>query len=341
MFSPLLPGIRMPATGAALWDAVLVPLALESESLRSTLAGMGITPNGFAQIIGRPGPADLTSRLVRWSGRDSSDPFEPASAPGPVARLRPATTENLELGFRGTAGGRFAYSLDLHATRVSDLVGPLEVATPTLYLDGSSVDAFLLRRMTAVGIPAGVADRIAESIAGTAASVPLGTLAPDQREGPDVVLAYRNLGEVRFWGADVGTRWQLTRRVSVLGSFTYLSRDCFDLDADGTCGTAGDVTLNAPTVGGSGTLRWRDPAFGFTLDGRVRHAEGFPVVASAYQGAVASHTLLDVSGRVALPWAPGAALGVTVTNLLDAAHADFVGAPRIGRLAVMTLQYAF
>jgi iron complex outermembrane receptor protein len=336
-----MPGVRMPATGAALWDAVLVPLALQSETLRSTLAGMGITPNGFAQIIGRPGPADLTSRLVRWTGKDLSDPFEPASAPGAVSRLKPATTESLEFGFRGSAGGRFAYSLDLHATRVSDLVGPLEVATPTLYLDGPSVDAFLLRRMIAVGIPAGVADRMAENIAATTASVPLGTLAPDQREGTDVVFAYRNLGEVRLWGADLGVRWHVTSMVSVLGSFTYLSKDCFDLDTDGICGTAGDVTLNAPDMAGMATVRFRDPRRGVTMDGRVRHAKGFPVVASGYRGEVPAHTLLDLGGRVSLPWAPGVALSMTVTNVLDASHRDFVGSPEIGRLALITLQYAF
>lgn len=341
MFSPFLPGVRLPATGATLWDAVLVPLALESESVRSTLAGMGISPNGFAQIIGRPGPTDLGSRLVRWTGDGSARSFEPAPVPGSVARLRPAITESVEAGFRGASGSRLSWAVDLYAARVTDLVGPLGVATPTLYLDGASVDAFLLRRMIAVGIPPGVADGIAASVAATAASVPLGTLAPDQREGSDVVLAYRNLGAVRYWGADLGARWQVATRLSVVGSLTFLSEECFELDGDAGCGTAGDVTLNAPTLAGSATVRWRDPATGVTLDGRVRHAGDFPVSAGGYRGDVAAHTLLDVSGRFLLPWAPGASISVTVTNVLDAAHRDFVSAPAIGRLALMSLRYAF
>ena len=341
MFSPFLPGIRMPATGAALWDAVLVPLALESEELRATLAVMGISPNAFAQIIGRPGPSDLNSRLVNWIGGDPDAAFEPASPPSTVARLRPATTESLELGLRGTAGSRLSYSADLYATRVSDLVGPPEVATPTLYLESSSVDAFLLRRMLAVGIPPGVADRIAQDLAAAAVEIPLGTLAPDQRENADVVLAYRNLGAVTFWGADLGARVEVTPQVSLLGSLSYLSQDCFDLDADGACGTAGDVTLNAPTLGAGATLRWSEPVLGITLEGRVRHAGGYPVSTGPYRGTVDPHTLLDVSGRFLVRWAPGATISVAVTNVLDSAHRDFIGAPEIGRLAVATLHYAF
>jgi hypothetical protein len=129
--------------------------------------------------------------------------------------------------------------------------------------------------------------------------------------------------------------------VSLLGSLTYLSKDCFDLDADGICGTAGDVTLNAPNMGGMTTVRFRDARRGLTLDGRVRHAGAFPVVAGGYRGQVPAHTLLDLGGRVSLPWAPGAAVSMTVTNVLDASHRDFVSSPEIGRLAMITLQYAF
>ena len=80
---------------------------------------------------------------------------------------------------------------------------------------------------------------------------------------------------------------------------------------------------------------------GVTLDGRVRHAGGFPMNVGAYRGNVAAHTLLDLNGRFLLPWAPGTTLGITVTNLLGAAHRDLVGAPEIGRLARITLQYVF
>lgn len=340
MFSPLQPGIRMPATGAALWDAVLVPLALQSETLRANLAGMGISPNGFAQIIGRPGPSDMTSRLERWND-GAGAVFAPASPPQAVAGLRPAITETVEVGFRGGSPGRIAFSVEVYATRVSGLVGPLEVATPTLYLDPASVEAFLMRRMSAVGIPAGVADRIAAGIAATTAGVPLGTLAPDQRDGPDVVLAYRNLGDVRFVGADVGGRWGVTPRITLFGALNYLGRNCFDFDADGVCRSAGDVTANAPRLSGSATVRWSDVMQGVTLGGRLRHAGGFPMVAGVYRGDVAAHTLLDVDGRFILPWAPGTTVGVSVTNVLDAPHRDLVGTPEIGRLALVTLRYAF
>jgi len=77
------------------------------------------------------------------------------------------------------------------------------------------------------------------------------------------------------------------------------------------------------------------------VGGRARYADRFPVNAGAYRGEVPSHALLDVEGRFTLPWAPGAAISVTVSNVLDAAHRDFVGTPAVGRLALVTLEYAF
>jgi iron complex outermembrane receptor protein len=338
MYSPFLPGVRIPATGGALWDSALVPLALESPSVLEALAGMGITPNGFAQIIGRPAAADLESRLVRWN--EDTGAFEAAAAPQEVAPLRPASVRSFEVGFRGS-GSRYSYFVELHADRIDDLVAPVRVVTPTLFLDAASVEAFLMRRMQAVGVPAGVADRVAGNIAATTSAVPLGTLTPDQREDADVLLVHGNQGPVRYWGGDVGGLWQVTRRIGVSGSVSFLSADCFDLEVDGVCGGGRDVTLNAPKVSASTTVRWADPVAGVTLEGRVRHAGAFPMNAGVYQGQVPAHTLLDVHGRFVLPWAPGAALSVTVTNVLDARRPEVAGGPRIGRLGLMSLHYAY
>jgi iron complex outermembrane receptor protein len=339
MFTPFRPGVRLPATAAAVWDDWLVPLALESEVLRSRLAAISISPRGFAQIIGRPQLEDLDGRLLLWSG--GAVAFDATSPPQPVQRLKPSMTQSWEVGFNAVASRRLAISLDLHSTRIEDLVGPVEVTTPTLFLDRASVEAYLIRRMTGVGIPADLAGEIATNIGATTSGVPLGTLAPDQRDGSDLLRAYRNVGPVKLWGADVGLRLLATDRVSVRGSFSYLNEDCFDLDADGTCGSPADVSVNAPGAAGSATVRWADAVLGVTAEARFRHAAGFDMASGVYRGRVEGHSVFDVNALYRLPWSPGVTVSVAVSNVLGSAYRDFVGAPETGRLGLVRVLYEF
>ncbi len=339
MYSAFAPG-ALPANGAVLWDQVLVPLALSDPQLQGALAQMGLTPQQFAQIVGNPGAGDLQSGFGRLNPETQT--FDPdPQGPTTVERIRPTITNTFEVGYKGVLGDRLRLAVDVYHSRIKDFVGPLRVETPSVFLSGQSVATYLVTRMVGAGIPAAVAQQLATSIANTVARVPLGTVAPDQRHGSDLILTYRNFGNVNLWGSDLGFELLATDKVSFNGSFSYVSKECFDFNNDGSCQSTRDVALNAPTKKGSFGARYDDKVAGFSLEGRVRYSDTFPMNSGVYVGTVNSYTVLDANVAYKLPWASGAMVSLTVNNVFNDLHQEFIGAPRIGRIALAKLQYAF
>jgi outer membrane receptor for ferrienterochelin and colicins len=341
MYSPFAPGQKMPATGAALWDAVLVPLALQDPTLTATLPLLGLTPESFAAIVGNPQPGELNSVLLRFNSENPSVPFVPDPGVSPLGRMRPTITTTYEAGYQGLIANRFKFSANVYSSKVRDFVGPLRVETPSVFLDGASVANYLVSRLSAVGIPVAVATQIAQGIAPTAATVPLGTVAPDQRPSSDLLLTYRNFGDVDFWGADFGMEFFLTDRLSVNGSYSYVSEECFDFNNDNSCSSSSDVALNAPTNKGSGGFRYDNKVSGISLAARIRYSDSFAMNSGVYVGTVDSYTVLDLNAAYRVPGYRGFIVSVTVNNFTDNLHQEFIGAPEMGRIGLLKVQYAF
>lgn len=341
MYSPFAPGQQLPANGAVFWDDLLVPIALSDPTLQGALAQLGLTPQQFAAIIGNPQPGDLESWMLRFNQEDTQNPFKPDAGPTQVGRIQPTITNTYEVGYKGVIGTRLLLSLDVYRSEINDFVGPLRVETPSVFLRGESVGQFLVTRMVGAGIPASVAQQLAAGIAGTAAQLPLGTIAPDQRSDSDMILTYRNFGDVDLWGSDLGFQLLATDKLSFTGSFSWVSEECFDFDEDGGCESARDVALNAPTTKGSLAARFDDEFSGFSIEGRVRYSDGFPMNSGVYIGTVNSYTVLDANMGYKLPWASGARVSLTVNNLFDNEHQEFIGAPEMGRIALLKLRYDF
>lgn len=339
MYSAFAPGQKLPANGAALWDGVMVPLALSDPTMQQTIAALGMTPAQFGAIISNPGASDLSSQLLRFN--QEAGTFIPDAGPTAVDRMRPTIYNTLEAGYKGVIGDRLSLSVSVYRNAIKDFIGPLRVETPSVFLTAQSVQTFLVNRMTAVGIPSAVAGQIAAGLAATAARIPLGTVAPDQHANSDLVLTYRNFGNVSLWGSDGGFQYLATDKVSINGSLSWVSKKCFDFNKDGSCSSAVDISLNAPKWKGSFGVRFDDKVSGLEADGRVRYSDGFIMNSGVYIGPVNSYTVFDANVGYQLPWASGARVSLTVTNLFNDLHNEFVGAPKIGRLALLKLQYDF
>ncbi len=339
MYSPFAPGVQLPATGAALWDAVVVPLALTDPTLLATLPLLGLTPESFATIVGSPGAGDLSSTLLRFNSENPEIPFLPDPGASQVLRLKPTITNTYEVGYNGLIGGNLRIAASGYYTKINDFVGPLRVETPSVFLDGASVASFLVGRLTGVGIPVAFASQIAAGIAPTAASVPLGTVAPDQRTGSDLVLTYRNFGDVDFVGADVGFEWHASSRTTFTGSYSHMSKECFDFDEDGVCGSSRDVALNAPANKGSIGILFDNKVVGAYIGGRVRLSDGFPMNSGVYVGEVEGFRVVDLNMGYRVPGYSGFVVSLTLNNAFGNLHQEFIGAPEIGRIAMLKLQY--
>jgi len=341
MYSPFAPGTELPATGTALWDGVVVPFALQDPTLQAGLGQLGITPQQFAAIVSGPTPAEMGSNLLRFNSEDPTVPFVPDPGVSTLSRMKPTITNTYEIGYQGLVADRVNFSVSVYRSEIEDFVGPLRVETPSVFLNGRDVGTFVAGRLIDAGVPAAAAAQVAAGIATNAAQVPLGTVAPDQRPGSDVILTYRNFGNVELWGTDIGFEAYATDALVINGSYSFVSEECFDVDEDGACSSAADIALNAPTNKGSLGARYMLPDVGLEFGGRGRFSETFAMNSGVYVGQVEKFTVFDANVAWRVPNYDGLIVSLTVNNVADNKHQEFIGAPEIGRIGLLKLQYQF
>jgi iron complex outermembrane receptor protein len=337
MYSPFAAG-QLPATGLVLWDGVVVPTLLSNPAVVAGLNALGITPAQFATMVGAPAANELSSVLRRLNHEALSFPLDPGIAP--VERIAPTITTSYEVGYDGLIASRLRLFGSLYRTQLKDFVGPLRVETPSVFLDGTSVGTYVATRMIANGVPAPDAQAFAGTVAPGAAMIPLGTVAPDQRTDSDLILTYRNFGDVTLWGADVGLEVAATDELYLSGSYSWVNKECFDFNDDGSCSSSVDIALNAPTDKGSVGLRYDDRTR-YVFGARARFSGDFPMNSGVFVGQVDSYAVLDANVAYRVPNLPGFTASLQVNNLLDAKHREFVGAPEMGVIALLKLQYEF
>ena len=341
MYSPFAPGTQLPANGAALWDGVL-PVVLGGAA-QANPALMPLIPTLTALLSG--GDLSGLQSLFRRFNQEELTFVEDQAGPTDIERMRPTITNTIEVGYKGLVGGKFLLSADLYRTQVEDFVGPLRVETPSVFLDPASVGALIQARLTPLvqqgAIDAATLQALVPQLAAGFAQIPLGVVAPDQSPNSDLILAYRNFGDVDFWGFDMAGQFLATDRVSITGSYSHVSEECFDFDSDGSCTSANDISLNAPSDKGSVGVRFDDERSGFSIEGRARFTASFPVNSGVYIGEIESYAVFDANFNYQLPFYPGASFGVTASNLFNNEHQEFIGAPEIGRLVLTRLQFEF
>jgi len=69
-----------------------------------------------------------------------------------------------------------------------------------------------------------------------------------------------------------------------------------------------------------------------------RYNKGFPVIAGQYVGDVKSYTVIDLGIGYAFHQT-GIRADLGISNVLNSNHREFVGAPRLGRVASLRITY--
>jgi outer membrane receptor for ferrienterochelin and colicins len=152
----------------------------------------------------------------------------------------------------------------------------------------------------------------------------------EARDPTDVLLSFRNFGIVRVWGVDVAVTGHLGENVAVTATYSWVSRDLFPSPAGWP-----EDPLNAPRAKGAVSLAYVRPQGPVSGELRGRSVRGFPARSGVYSGRVASYSVVDAAVGTRLPRAPRVEVTLTVQNLLDHRHRQFVGAPELGRLALL------
>ena len=338
MYSPFLPGQQLPANGAVLFNSLIPVIVQGAAAANPALQPLVAT---MTQLLTAGNPLGaINSVLLRLNTEDSS--FNPdLDGPTPIERLKPTITNTVELGYKGLLGGRFLLAADVYRSKVEDFVGPLRVETPHVFLDPATTGAYIGQQLQPIaGLLGPLFSDVVTGLTQGMAQIPLGSVVPDQIDAETVLVAYRNFGDVTFWGADFAGQFLATDRVSIDGSLSIVSKDCFDGNEDGTvnCSTTADIALNAPKTKGSVGLRFDDERSGFAVDGRARFTKGFPMNSGVFFGEIEGYAVFDANVSYQLPFYPGATAGLTVSNLFNNEHQEFIGAPELGRLLLFRLQ---
>ena len=306
---------------------------------------------------------DNTLRMLNLEKVAAGDPapFDPVEDVLDVPLTRSTTTETFELGYKGVVGAKLVVAADLYHTRIEDFVSPIQVQTPNVFLDPASLGAALgaslgetltdnpemaaavapLDNMQVPGTLSGngngsPVDEIVTLFAGGAASIPFGTVTPEQAFDPTaVMLTYRNFGEITLNGLDVNLAYFPSDQWVLTGNYSWVDKTLFEKVDD-----IADIALNAPgnkfKIGTSYTFDQPQ----LTLGAQWRYVGAFRQESGVFVGDVDSYSLLDLNASYRLPFGP-MRLGVDVSNALDTKHRTFIGAPEIGRLVFGQLGVAF
>ncbi|MDO8501061.1 MAG: TonB-dependent receptor [Gemmatimonadaceae bacterium] len=266
-----------------------------------------------------------------------------------VAQLKPEIHNTFEGGYKGIFSNRLQLSVDVWKENRKNFVGPLTIETPNVFLDAATLGGFIAGKLAAIGLPAATIGALAPTIAGglggvsggkgAAVGVPLGVVNFNESlsSGSDVIVTYRNFGNLDLWGSDFGAELLLDYGFSMAGTYSYVNKNLFPKSE---VGGLQDISLNAPANKHSFTVRYRDEASGWNAEIRERHVDGFQAI-SYISGTVKPYTLLDAGFSFRPSGLNGVLFSINGTNLLDKRHQEFAQGGLIGRLIISRLQITF
>ena len=328
---------------AGILQANGIPIDVATTGLLVSLLSpaAGTTVQGFSQ--GQMALLNLTTLGV-----------DPVNDVVDVAPIKQTTSQTIEAGYKGVFNNRVLLAVDAYYTTKKDFVGPLVLETPFVLVpnltqdltaaiaSGIAGNAPLAGALGLMGLPPEMVAGLMVGLAADqlpSASTPIAIVQPEENNpgvgtAPELLLTYRNYGDIAFWGTDISTQINVNDQLSLFGNLSYVSDDLFEGDELGEGDTDLKLALNASTVKAKGGFKYTHDS-GLSLNASGRYTKGFPVLSGPYVGDLESYFLLDVGmGYDFSQYAPGLRFDVMVQNALDDRHREFIGAPLIGRMGM-------
>ena len=280
-----------------------------------------------------------------------------------VDPMKPTITQTFEIGYKGTLFNKLLIGVDAYHTKIRDFVGPVTPETPSVLLDRKTLHASLREQFAATldnpqnaivngalvaaldtnplvgGDGDGSAvNELTNLFTRGGSSVPAGTVTPLEAHDPLAITAtYRNFGDISLNGADFKFAYFLNENWNIGGNYSYVSKNLFE-----NVDNLRDVALNAPSNKFGVSVEYLNAGLSnLAAQLRMRFVVGFPVNSGVYHGTVERYTTFDLSSGYDLPFSPNTRLSLTVQNLLNNEHQEFVGVPEIGRLSILRVTQNF
>lgn len=290
-------------------------------------------------LAGVPAPNATQVGSVMRALNPSTRGFDTVADVADVDALKSQINNTAEIGYKGFIANRLSLGVDVYFSRIEDFVSPLLVPTPNVFLERNSLAAYLVSQ----GFSPVQAAQIAAGVAGidgnpAVTGIPLATVTPTTTVGDpyDIFLTYRNFGTVDLWGADFGATFLVNDQLSFTGTYSIVDRNLFR-NQDGIA----DIALNAPMNKGTLSANYRNPRRGLSVELRGRYVDRFPMNSGVFVGVVDSYGLMDANVSYALSFSRSTEVSLAGTNLFDKRHAEFVGAPELGRIVVARVRQSF
>lgn len=286
---------------------------------------------------------------------------EPISDVVDVQPLQQTTSSTFEVGYKGIIANRLLLAVDGYYVQKENFVGPLLMETPfvivptlsqnltTSLTAGITGNDALATALQGLGVsPAEAAALIVGLASGSLPSntTPVAIVQaqennPGVGEVPELMLAYRNFGNVTYYGMDITTQFLVNEQLSVFANGSWVSDDFFDNTELDEENDALALALNAPAMKVKGGFTYDSPS-GWSVNAAARYVDSFPVRSGPYVGMVEDYFLIDLGGGYEFrSVAPGLRLDVTLENILNNEHREFVGAPEMGFIGMAKLTYDF
>ncbi|MFC1563377.1 TonB-dependent receptor domain-containing protein [candidate division KSB1 bacterium] len=321
MQSPFYPtsSAYLPADATLMWSAA-VGVLQAAGAIDAATAGL---LNAIAPNSSQVGTALMLLNPTTGAYESTTSDFVQDIKP-----IESTKTNTFEFGYKGIYENKLLFTADIYHSRIRDFVGPLRVETPNVFLDPTTLGAYLgnfLPPANAAALTAGMA------------SIPLATVTPENALDPyDLFLTYRNFGDINLTGADFSIGYFLNQNWNVSGYGSFVNKDYFT-NSD----WPSPIALNAPKKKFGASVEYKNYNRGFNCMLRFRHVDKFRVNSGVYIGDVDAYDLLDVNFGYKLPVDQDAKITLTIQNLFDNKHIEMVGAPKLGRLALLRLTFGF
>ncbi len=322
-YSKLNPGGLPVGMASAYWDGVVEIVGPQlPEPLRQLL-----------EMLPAPDASQVGGALAQLNlETEGFDPVDAASVQD-IARLKPTSLQSWEIGYKSMLTDRLQVGVDVYQSQYENFITPARVATPNVFLNGEQTYAYLYAMAEPlIGDPD--AQQFAAAVAEGMASVPLGTVTPDQaQDRTEILMVPINYGDIDYWGTDISFRAGILRNLEVGGTYSYINKVYYD-DVDGK----GPLSLNVPQHKASLSLQYTEPSTGIQGSAQYRFINGFRMKSGVYEGTISPYGLVDLGVRIPIPVPTSPNLQLSVRNLFDHNHVEYVGGGMIGRLMTARLQ---
>ena len=274
---------------------------------------------------GAVGPYGL---ILRGGGRGFT--YEDGSTIDP---LKVETNETLEFGFKGAPVKGLYVDVNYFQSTYQDFISPLQF----------------------------IADPLGLGLAGTPGTPLIITHMGDVALDPEYIMTYKNFGEVKISGFDLGVKYALSSNLGVF--MNYSKADYSDLknkkEDEATAAEYAALEINSPESKWAVGVDMKDLGLqGLAISVSARHVDEFDFISGSHrateagegtsitgnpyfldEGPLGGFTLIDLGFSYDV--SEKILVNLTIDNVTDTEARQMVGSPATRRLVVAEVRYAF